>query len=69
MEDALLLQLEKQGTEKRLGHLGLEERPLSLAESGHCVFIECQTHTSHSRTGSMVSAAGRGERTHCAPRP
>lgn len=66
---ALLLQLEKQSTEKRDSHLGLEERLLCLAQSGHCVFIECQTQTSQNRTGSMVSAAGRGERTHCAWRP
>ena len=54
-------QLEMQRPENRGDSLHLEERLLCLAGSGHCVFTECQTHTSDNRTGSTVSAAGRGE--------
>lgn len=62
---APLLQLEKQRAEDRGDRLALEERLLCLAGSGHCVFTDRQTQTSDNRTGSTVSAAGRGERANC----
>lgn len=38
-----------------------EERPLCSAESGHCVFIKGQTHTSHNRQEIRLVQLG-GER-------
>lgn len=66
MKAAPFLQLEMQSPENRGDPQCLEERLLCLTGSGHCVFTEWQTHTSDNRTGSTVSAAGRGE--NCVPK-